>query len=86
MQYAVINVKPLPNYTLHLTFKSGEQKLFDMKPYLNIGIFTALQDKLLFNTAFVSFDTVEWSNKADIDPETLYQESYSIDTPNTISL
>ena len=28
-----------------------------------------------FNTAHVCFDTVEWDNKADIDPEFVYEES-----------
>ena len=76
MYYAVINVQPLNDYLLQLTFKTGEQKLFDMKPYLNIGIFKALKDESIFNTASISFDTVEWSNKADIDPETLYKNSF----------
>ena len=46
-----------------------------MKPYLGKGIFKDLNNKKLFNTARVSFDTVEWDNDADIDPETLYYES-----------
>lgn len=86
MYYAVVNVQPLNDYLLQLTFKTGEQKVFDMKPYLNIGIFKELKDKSIFETAAISFDTVEWANKADIDPETLYKESYIINTPNTISL
>jgi hypothetical protein len=51
-----------------------------MKPYLNTGIFKALKDEKVFNSARVSFDTVEWENEADIDPETLYHESVAIPT------
>ena len=29
----------------------------------------------MFNTVHVSFDTIEWNNEADLDPEILYKES-----------
>ncbi len=80
MFFAVTDVQPLHNYLLRLTFKNGEQKMFDMKPYLNTGVFQALKDEKVFNSARVSFDTVEWENEADIDPETLYHESAAIPT------
>jgi hypothetical protein len=86
MYYAAINVQPLKDYLPQLTFKTGEQKVFDMKPFLNIGILKALKDELIYNTASISFETVESANKADIDPETLYKESYRINKPNTNSL
>ena len=75
MFFAVTDVAPLNNYMLRLKFKNGEEKVFDMKPYLEIGIFKELKDETIFKTAKVSFDTVEWANEADIDPETLYHES-----------
>jgi len=49
-----------------------------MKPYLSLGIFKALQEPSVFNTAHLSFDTVAWNNGADIDPETLYADSVLI--------
>ena len=49
-----------------------------MKPYLNTGIFKELQDEIVFNTARVSFGTVEWQNGADFDPESLYIGSYPL--------
>ena len=78
MNFSVITVQPLKNYLLQLTFKTGEQKIFDMKPYLDLGIFKDLKNEVMFNTASISFNTVEWANKADIDPEILYQDSYKI--------
>lgn len=74
MFFAVKSVKPLEDYLLHLTFKNGEERVFDMKPYLETGVFRSLKDKNIFKTAKVAFDTVEWINKVDIDPETLYGE------------
>ena len=54
------NVKAIDDYKLILTFENNEIRLFDMKPYLELGIFKNLKDKSLFNTVKVSFDTIEW--------------------------
>ena len=75
MYLAVKDVKAIDDYKLILTFENNEIRIFDMKPYLDLGIFKNLKDKSLFNTVKVSFDTIEWSNGADIDPETLYEDS-----------
>ena len=71
----IINVKPLKEYRLLLTFQNGEIKVFDMKPFLNKGIYKALVDENIFNSVTISFDTIEWKNVADIDPEFLYTKS-----------
>lgn len=78
MYFAVTEVTPLENYKLSLKFKNGEEKVFDMIPYLETGIFKELKDETLFKTVRVSFDTVEWANEADIDPETLYKDSVAL--------
>ena len=64
-----------PNYVLLLHYKNGERKLFDVKGYLNLGIFKELRDDHIFRTAHVSFDTIAWGNGADIEPEELYEQS-----------
>jgi hypothetical protein len=68
----VTQVQPLKNYILKVSFSSGEVKLFDVKPYLNKGIFTKLQDENFFNQAYVDYDTVCWPGNLDIAPETLF--------------
>lgn len=78
MYLAVVDVQPQDNYLLLLTFENGEKRCFDMKPYLDIGIFSELRDMALFNTVKPSFDTIEWANEADFDPEVLYRESATI--------
>ncbi|MBP8848958.1 MAG: DUF2442 domain-containing protein, partial [Breznakibacter sp.] len=75
MYFAVKNVQPTDNYHLILTFENGDKRLFDMNPYLNIGIFQELKDKAEFKKVKVSFDSIEWENEADFDPEVLYQNS-----------
>ena len=72
MYFSVKQVEPKPHYLLLLTFENGERKQFDMKPYLDLGIFKELRDEKMFNTAHVSFNTVAWENEADFDPEALY--------------
>ena len=73
MYFSVKKVEPKTDYTLILTFENGERRSFDMKPYLDKGIFRELHDIEMFNTAHVSFNTVAWDNEADFDPEALYE-------------
>ena len=77
MYLAVKEVKPIDNYKLILTFENNEVKIFDMIPYLDKGIFQELKDENLFKAVKVSFYSIEWPNEADIDPETLYEDSIS---------
>jgi hypothetical protein len=79
MYLAIKDVKPQDNYLLLLTFENGEKRQFDMKPYLDFGIFQELKDLKLFKTVKTSFDSIEWDNAADFDPEVLYQKSLKID-------
>ncbi|MBS3937206.1 MAG: DUF2442 domain-containing protein [Peptococcaceae bacterium] len=75
----VKRVKAGDDYLLELWFNTGEHRLFDARPYLNKGLFTALQDIKLFKQAFVALDTVCWPGDIDIAPETLYDLSLPID-------
>jgi hypothetical protein len=83
MYLAVKDVIPVEDYKLLLTFENGEIRQFDMKPYLDKGIFKQLWDVSLFKTVRLSFDTIEWDNEADLDPEILY--NYSITIKESIS-
>jgi hypothetical protein len=79
MYLAVKDVKPQDDYLLLLTFENGEKRQFDVKPYLHLGIFQELKDERLFKTVRKSFDTIEWENEADFDPEFLYQKSQKVE-------
>jgi hypothetical protein len=80
MYLSVIDVKPLDGYKLLLTFKNKEKRLFDVSPYLNIGKFSELKELSLFNTVKIKFDSIEWNNSLDLDPELLYQKSIELNT------
>ena len=75
MYLSVKKVKPLSNYNLELTFENKEIRIFDIKPYLNTGLFKKLKDEKYFNMVKVSYDTIEWPNGVDLDPEILYEKS-----------
>jgi hypothetical protein len=75
MNPRVKQVQVTNDYVLNLVFTNQEKKQFDVKPYLNFGMFSELKDYSIFRTAKVEFGTVSWSNGLDICPDTLYIES-----------
>jgi len=75
MYLAIKKVKPLSNYKLELTFENKEKRIFDVKPYLNTGLFKTLKDESFFKLVKVSYDSIEWPNGVDLDPEILYEKS-----------
>lgn len=79
MYLAIKDVKPQENYKLLLTFENQEVRVFDVSEYLNIGKFSELKDKSMFNSVKVSFDSIEWSNHLDLDPELLYKKSVKVE-------
>ena len=69
------SVTPLANSQLLLEFENGERRTLDIRPYLTKGVFAELRDESLFRSVRICFDTIEWSNGADLCPEVLYTES-----------
>jgi hypothetical protein len=74
----VTQVSAREDYTLELKFNTGETRLFDVRPYLEKGVFTRLKDPTMFKQAYVAFDTVCWPGNLDIAPETLYDRSHRV--------
>jgi len=72
MNPRVINVTPTQDFTLLITFNNGEEKSFDVKPYLEIGIFKELKDVSMFNSVKPFLGSIQWSNGLDLCPDTLY--------------
>jgi len=68
-------VKPNSDYTLTLLFNNGEARSFDVKPYLDLGIFKELRDKSLFYTVKPFLGSVQWKNGQDLCPDMLYLDS-----------
>jgi hypothetical protein len=81
MYPGVVKVEATDEHKLVLTFDNGECRIFAMAPYLHVGRYSELRDIDIFKQVSVSFDTVEWKNGMDIDPEFLYATSKQIVTP-----
>jgi hypothetical protein len=71
-------VKPNVGYTLTLTFTNGEVKVFDVKPYLDKGIFRELRELNIFNSVKPFLGSIQWQNGQDFCPDTLYLDSISL--------
>ena len=71
----VTSVEPLSGHRLLLEFDNGEKRVFDATPLLTFGRFETLSTPETFKQVRVAFDTVEWENGLDLDPEYLYGKS-----------
>ena len=71
----IISVKALENYMLQIEFDTNEIRLFDVKPYLNFGIFTELKNENYFKNVYTNLGSIAWKNGQDFSPETLYLKS-----------
>lgn len=54
--------------------------LFDLKPYLDHGVFRELRDVHYFNRVGILFGAVTWPNEQDIAPETLLSEMHPVES------
>ena len=63
---------------MNLTFTNGEMRIFDVKPYLDRGIFRELKEPDLFNTVKPFLGSIQWKNGQDFCPDMLYLESEAL--------
>lgn len=80
----VEHVRPLDDYQLELTFQNGEQRIFDVRPYLQRGVFVRLQNRAVFQAARVVAGSVEWPGGLDLSYDTLYLESRPAASPSVV--
>ena len=76
----VLDVQPLDGHVLRLVFEGGEVRDFDVKPYLDLGIFQELCDPAYFREVYVEFGSVEWPRGQGLSYDTLYLESVPVMT------
>ena len=74
------NVRPMPDYRIYVEVEDGRKGIFDLKPYLDKGVFRELKEISYFNQVGILFGAVTWPNEQDIAPETLLAEMLPIGT------
>ena len=72
MNPSVKHVEAIDCHKLKLQFENGEQKIFDVTPYLDKGIFVELKDENYFKQVRVAFGSIEWPREQDFSRDTLY--------------
>jgi len=80
MYWDVKFVKPLTDYRIYVEIEDGRKGIFDLKPYLNRGIFNELKEITYFNQVSITLGAVTWPHDQDIAPETLVDEMIIIQT------
>lgn len=75
----VIKFKILDEYEILITFENNETRKISLKNLLSEKPFHILNDKNLFNRAFLEHGTLCWPGDIDIAPEYLYKHSLKIE-------
>lgn len=70
-----VDVKPLDDYELLVTFQNGEQKVFDAKPILSLPLYQPLKNKGFFNLAKADGMCIFWNEDVDLCPDMVYTDS-----------
>ena len=75
MYPSVIKATPRADYKIYVEFDNNECGVLNMEPYLSFGVFNKIKDPNLFSKVRISFDTIEWENGIDLDPQFVYEKS-----------
>ena len=78
MNPKVAAVAPRNDFMLEVIFTNQERKLFDVKPYLDKGIFKELRNRDVFNSVKVDNGSISWVGGQDFGPDTLYIDGQKI--------
>lgn len=70
-----IDVKPLGDYELLITFQNGEKKIFDAKSILSLPLYQPLKNKGFFNLAKADGMCIFWDEDIDLCPDMVYSDS-----------
>ena len=72
----IIEVKALKDYYIYLKFKTGEEKVYDMRKCIEkMEYYNRLKEREYFEKVKPRGETVEWENGEDVCPENLYYDS-----------
>lgn len=78
MNPRIKTVKYKSPYKLILSFTNGENKEFDISPYLSYPVYESLKDESFCSKVKIFNGTAIWNEEIDFAPDTLYLESKSL--------
>ena len=67
----IIKAGPLEDYKIDILTSSGVSGVFNVKPYLDGGIFRELQDKSYFSMVRPAHHGIMWPNEQDFSSDTI---------------
>ena len=77
MLKAIVEVRPMDDYQLHLRFEDGLEGTVDVSRHVGFdGVFEPLRGREYFERVRVDEEsgTICWPNGADLDPDVLYAQ------------
>ena len=69
------SVVPREDYSLVVTFNSGEEGILDMSSWIRTVVFHQIETYEDFRTVHVANDTIEWDCGIVLDPDYVYGRS-----------
>ena len=68
-----VSVVPIDDYVISVKFDNGEEKKFDVKPYIKGEWYGQLRNPAYFKAVSTDGYTVTWPDGQDICPDELYE-------------
>lgn len=84
MNPKVKQVTPVKNNQLRLVFENGEERLFNVRPYM-IHFFSELEDEAYFRRVRLNRGSVEWPHGQSLSYDTLYLDSRKSEPETVVS-
>ncbi|WP_083662031.1 DUF2442 domain-containing protein [Thermophilibacter provencensis] len=74
----VVAAKVVNDLPMLVTFSTGETRLFDASPLLEMPVFAPLRSNEVFSGFAIDHGAVSWAGgDIDLAPETMYKMSYA---------
>ncbi|HCC02322.1 MAG TPA: DUF2442 domain-containing protein [Ruminococcaceae bacterium] len=75
MMPKVRRVVPIDGHLIRISYETGEERVFDVSPYMTGSWYGKLKDPVFFSTVHPAGRTVAWAGGQDIAPHELYELS-----------
>lgn len=62
----IAKVEVLPEYRLYIRFRNREARMFDMRPYLDKGVFKELRNEAYLKKVRIISGGIEWPHDQDV--------------------